>query len=157
MILTKVISGGQTGADIAGLKAAKHCGIETSGYMPNGWITLDGPKPEYATLYNMIEHPVKGYPARTEGNVKFTDGTIRFASDFKSPGELCTYKFIKKYSKPNLDIHPFLLPSKELVTNWIKDNDIKKLNIAGNTERTCPGIEKIVFDFLVKVFSDNIS
>ena len=35
----KVISGGQTGADQAGLVAARRFGIPTGGWMPRGWKT----------------------------------------------------------------------------------------------------------------------
>jgi Circularly permutated YpsA SLOG family len=39
MLLKKIISGGQTGADQAGLRTAKRLGIETGGWMPQGWRT----------------------------------------------------------------------------------------------------------------------
>jgi len=155
MRFEKVISGGQTGADIAGLKAAKDCGFLTSGYMPKGWITLDGPKPEYEQLYSMLEFPISGYPPRTEGNVKYSDGTFRFARDYFSPGELCTKKFIKLHNKPSLDFDMNNLTDSTVVGTyqWILYNDIRVLNIAGNTEKTAPGIEKEVYKFLCKVFS----
>ena len=36
---SKIISGGQTGADMGGLLAAKDLGIRTGGWMPKGWLT----------------------------------------------------------------------------------------------------------------------
>ncbi len=59
----KIISGGQNGTDIAALEAAKMLGFLTSGCMPKGWKTLDGPKPEYQELYNMVEHTRADYPS----------------------------------------------------------------------------------------------
>ena len=50
-MLRKVISGGQTGADRAGLQAAKSSGIKTGGYMPKGFLALDGNKVEFQYLY----------------------------------------------------------------------------------------------------------
>jgi RNA polymerase sigma factor (sigma-70 family) len=41
-MVRKVISGGQTGADQAGLFAAEAFGIETGGWMPKGFLTLAG-------------------------------------------------------------------------------------------------------------------
>ena len=41
----KVCSGGQTGADLGGLIAAKQAGLETFGWMPPGFLTEFGPKP----------------------------------------------------------------------------------------------------------------
>ena len=45
MFLTKIISGGQTGADYGALLAAHALGLETGGWAPKGWRTEDGPKP----------------------------------------------------------------------------------------------------------------
>ncbi|MFZ8324119.1 YpsA SLOG family protein, partial [Staphylococcus aureus] len=42
MKLKKVISGGQTGADQAGLRAGKAAGLETGGMVPKGCLTDDG-------------------------------------------------------------------------------------------------------------------
>jgi predicted Rossmann-fold nucleotide-binding protein len=89
MIVEKVISGGQTGVDQAGLRAAKDSGISTGGWLPNGCITLEGSCPDLLELYSMQEHPRKGYPARTEANVRDSDGIIRFAENFKTSGEKC--------------------------------------------------------------------
>jgi hypothetical protein len=40
--IVKVISGGQTGVDIAALWAAKALGFQTGGMMPKGWRTRGG-------------------------------------------------------------------------------------------------------------------
>ena len=47
-MLERVISGGQTGADQAGWRAARAFGIPTGGAMPKGFLTEDGPCPEFA-------------------------------------------------------------------------------------------------------------
>jgi hypothetical protein len=44
-MIVQVISGGQTGADQGGLRAARACGIPTSGWAPKGWMTEAGPAP----------------------------------------------------------------------------------------------------------------
>ena len=61
----KVISGGQTGADQAGLIAAEKAGITTGGWMPKGFRTLDGPNPGLAARFGLREHPSEEYPPRT--------------------------------------------------------------------------------------------
>jgi hypothetical protein len=160
-MLIKVISGFQTGSDFAGVRAAKDCGIETGGYMPKGFKTLDGPKPEYVKLYGAVEHSSSNYAHRTWDNVKISDATIRFASNWISAGEKCTHNAIKNWGKPHLDFkvsdHISYLnlttnESKLYLLDWLRVHDIKILNIAGNSEQTSPGIEKIVYDFLRKVF-----
>jgi hypothetical protein len=45
-MVRKIISGGQTGADQAGLAVAKRLGISTGGFMPKGLLTAAGPQPD---------------------------------------------------------------------------------------------------------------
>jgi len=49
-MLERVISGGQTGADQAGWRAARASGIPTGGAMPGGFLTEDGARPDFAEL-----------------------------------------------------------------------------------------------------------
>jgi hypothetical protein len=49
-MLDRIISGGQTGADQAGWRAARACGVPTGGFMPLGFLTEGGPRPEFAAL-----------------------------------------------------------------------------------------------------------
>jgi len=157
-MIEKVISGGQTGADIAGLKAAKACGIATGGYMPKGYRTLDGPKPEYAELYNLVELDSSTYPPRTQRNVAMSDITIRFATNWVSPGELCTKRYINEYNKPWSDVDPRDMTISPLIAaEKLCDENFKVINIAGNSELTSPGIEQWVFDFLCKMFEHMVS
>lgn len=158
-MIDKVISGGQTGADIGGLKAARSAGIDTGGFIPKGYRTLDGPHPEYETAYNLVEIEASSYSERTRLNVVQSDCTIRFAYDFSSPGEVCTAKYIRQYAKPNLSIgtdtledHEDLLSELNGVVDWLKENDFKVINIAGNAEGRYPGIEMLVYHFCVPLF-----
>lgn len=147
----KVISGGQVGVDIAALRAAKKVGVETGGWMPYGWETLDGPKPEYEQEYGMKEYKVRGYPERTKQNVISSDGTLRIATNWNSYGELATAKAINLYGKPSYDIDAaaiFLPLQIFMVMDWIKDNDIQILNVAGNARRS---LEKHVEMFIEKL------
>lgn len=153
-MLTKVISGGQTGADRAGLKAAAAAGLETGGWMPKGFIALDGNHPEFAGMYKIVEHDSDKYPPRTALNVRESDGTIVFASRFQSAGEIFTAKVIRNYKKPSLAIDVRQgITTPEDAYKWIINNNIKVLNVAGNSERNSPGIEEFVLSFLTEVFS----
>lgn len=135
MTLKKVISGGQRGADQAGLAAARDLGLETGGWVPKGWITLNGANPTLAKL-GCVEHTSSKYAPRTYSNVKDSDGTIRLAYDFGTPGELCTLKAIEFYNKPHFDIDlkdPIFFMN---VFDWIEKNNILVLNVAGNAGKT---------------------
>jgi predicted Rossmann-fold nucleotide-binding protein len=88
-MITMVISGGQTGADQAGWRAAEACGIPPGGWMPRGFLTEDGPQRWFANVYGAREMPTASYPARTVQNVRDSDGTIWFGST-DSPGARAT-------------------------------------------------------------------
>ena len=150
-MLKKVISGGQTGADRAGLRAAKWANLETGGAIPKGWKTEKGSEPELAE-YGLVETKSDSYVPRTYQNAKDSDGTIRFALNFKSAGEKCTLKGIEQYSKPHIDVDlKGPIPVEEVV-QWVKDNAIETLNVAGNRESTAKGVGKFSEDYLKKVF-----
>lgn len=150
-MINKVISGGQTGADQSALKAAKECGLQTGGWLPAGCVTLEGPRPDLLVEYSMQEHP-KGYAYRTEANVRDSDGTVRFAKTFKSPGEICTMKAIRWFGKPHFDVDIAKPPDPKELMDWMAHHNISTLNVAGNSEQTAPGISQFVHDFLVRTF-----
>lgn len=156
-MLDKVISGGQIGADIAGLSAAKRLGIATGGTAPKGWMTLKGPQEQALRFYGLVECSEKGYPARTMRNVRNSDATIRIALDFNTPGEACTLRYITKYKKPYFDVrldpigyedYQFTPLSQELA-HWIISNGFNVINIAGNAKSY---IEPSVEHYLNSVF-----
>lgn len=155
LLLTMIISGGQNGADVAGLRAAKRVRLKTGGLMPKGFRTLDGPRPKYAELYGMVEHESRDYPPRTFENVRVSDATIRLARNFSSAGERCTLRAIEKYGKPYIDVAcgPMMNEQVGEVIEFIRNHNPVILNIAGNSENTCRGIGNHVEQFLVRVFT----
>ena len=150
----KVISGGQTGADLAGLDAAKNVGFRTGGWMPKYWMNIDGKFPEYAEKYGMQEHASVGYAPRTKQNVFDSDGTVVISGNMKSPGTKMTIFSAKKFSK-----HIYIVNAKTYndtehnnIANWIINNKIQILNVAGNSEHNFLGIYKYSYDLLIRVF-----
>lgn len=95
----KVISGGQTGADLAGLWVAKILGIETGGVAPKGFETLVGLQPNLASLFGLTESP-GGYRVRTVENVANSDLTLVFSRNMRSPGTVLTINSCKNLDKP---------------------------------------------------------
>jgi hypothetical protein len=148
-MLKLIYSGGQTGADVSGWRAALRAGLNTFGYMPRGYKTLDGPKPEYKTEFNAVALNSPEYKTRTYNNVREADATIRIAKKWNSLGEICTLKAIKLYNKPSLDIDFNSGDREAVAVDFILMHKIEKLNIAGNS---CPGMEIWAEEFLYKVF-----
>jgi len=158
-MINKIISGGQTGADMGALIVAKEFGVETGGWMPPRFATEQGFHPEYAKLFGCQEHGASGFAPRTYANVRDSDGTIRLSINFETPGEKCTRKAIRQYHKPWTDVKLLagideskMEEEQKRVAQWIKDNKIETLNVAGNRESSAPGICKRVQKFLGGVF-----
>lgn len=152
MRVTLIISGAQTGADLAGLKAGKLLGIGTGGYMPKGWRTELGDRPTYKDLYGMEEWETEDYLGRTEQNVRIADATVIFGR--RSPGSNRTEEFCRIQGKPcNWIFWPSDVPVGVQINTfriWIARNKVSTLNIGGNRESVNKGIEKWVTDFLVR-------
>lgn len=149
--LKKVISGAQTGADQAGLFFAEENQIETGGWIPAGGRTQDGYRRDLIDRFNLNEHESSNYALRTSCNVRDSDGTLRIASNFGSAGERCTIKAIKKFNKPYFDVNRNNPLHPEEVAEWIIENKIEVLNVAGNSESTSPGIFEFSKSYLSKV------
>lgn len=150
--MKKVISGGQTGADRAGLIAAKAAGLETGGWMPLGHKAEDGHHPEYEEEYNVQAHSSPMYPPRTRLNASKSDGTIRFAADWTTRGEILTLNEVNRAKKPYIDIDINKPRPIDEVITWLCAYGIKTLNVAGNAESRAPGIQQFTADYLTKVF-----
>lgn len=150
--LSKVISGGQDGVDFIGVSIAKLYGIATGGTMPKGFETIFGPNPGRAGEFGMVESDFHGYPPRTYANVEEADGTLRIATNFQSSGEVCTLKAIRKYNKPYFDINPIENWDVASLVRWFSDNNIRILNVAGNSPKSDYYIDRRAPQVLHKVF-----
>lgn len=141
----KVISGGQTGADRAGIDAAKALSIETGGFAPKGWrVSLpDGsegtdPMLEYMGLIQMRS---RAYPPRTRKNVQTADGTVIFGY-LESGGAILTIQTANNLKKPIIKN-----PTPRDLAEWILEHNIRVLNVAGNRESDFnPQIYQRTFD-----------
>jgi len=145
-MLEKVISGFQTGADIGGIFAARAHGIATGGAMPLGYLTEDGPRPDYAELYGAVELPTDSYKERTRANVRDSDATL-WLGDFRSPGGRATLDACRLQRKPFLIAYAGVTTPAE-VRGWIVEKGVRLLNVARNRESTSPGIGDRVERFL---------
>ena len=144
----KIISGGQTGADLGGLEGARDAGIETGGTAPWGFRTENGANLELKTIYGLVASNAKNYNYRTQQNVINSDATVIFARDIFSPGTKLTIELCNKHNKPCL-----LNPSSP---KGLKEfcRDIKVLNVAGNRESKAVGLQKEVRKFIVDAFKE---
>ena len=69
----KIISGGQTGADRAGLDVGLALNIPVGGWCPKGRRAEDGVIPD---RYLLVETPERNDQTRTRRNIEDSDGTL---------------------------------------------------------------------------------
>lgn len=148
-MIEKVVSGGQTGVDRAGLDAALEAGIPVGGYCPKGRLSEDGTVPE---CYPLIELTRGGYPARTEQNVVESDGTLVLNVWRVSGGTRVTVDCAKKHGRPFLVVALDNMPQVADVLAWLELHGIKTLNVAGPRESKCLGVYRQALDFLRVLF-----
>jgi len=136
---TKIISGGQTGADQGGLWAAYECGIPTGGYAPRNFLTEEGPNPEMLKFYNLVDSKLD-YGGRTRLNAESSDITLWFGRS-DTPGYKATLREVKRAGK--IFVNATVL-SVEDVARIIQPHNV--INVAGNRESKCRGIFRVVGD-----------
>ena len=133
--LSKVISGGQTGADQAGLAVAKEFNLETGGWAPKGYRTLVGSDESLKTIYGLQETLTTDYSTRTKLNIKSADATVMLATNFSSPGEILTKKLVDQLRKPGIQIDLNSTPHPSLLVDFILLHQVEILNVAGNGDK----------------------
>ena len=139
-VALKIISGGQTGADRAGLDVAIARGIPHGGWCPKGRKAEDGPLP---ACYQLRETPSASYLVRTERNAAESTFTVIFTLGALSGGSKRTADFAKKHGRPYL--HLQLLEGQENIAahklaSLIQLRGTTSLNVAGSRESKEPVI-----------------
>lgn len=141
LLLKKVVSGGQVGVDQAGILAAKENYFLVGGYAPYLYKTRAGDQPYILkSIFGLIDIGCS-YRDRTRANVSNSDGTILYCNNFGSPGIRCTKRAISDYQKPSYEILTDMrtndksldLQIYEKLREWLIDNKVVVLNIAGNS------------------------
>lgn len=145
MRLKRIISGGQTGADRAGLEIAKELGLETGGWAPKGYRTEHGADHSLKD-FGLYEHTSFSYPPRTRLNVRDSGGTVLFGN-MHSPGCRLTIRYCRELLKPHLEN-----PTASELRSWLKHYQIEVLNVAGNRESTNPGVVALTKDTIREAF-----
>ena len=127
----KIISGGQTGVDRAALDVALKHRIKCGGWCPSGRTDEDGKIPD---RYPLKELKDGDNEARTEENVRDSDGTIIFYFHELSGGTAYTVGCCIEDRQPHrlIDAAKYLPEdAAALMVRFIVDHDIDTLNVAG--------------------------
>ena len=153
-MVTKIISGGQTGADRAALDFAIKHNIPYGGWVPKGRKTEDGTLPE---KYQLQEMPTGEYAKRTEQNILDSDGTLIVSHEYLTGGSALTEFLAEKHKKPCVHIDLNKLNQKEaafIINKWRRTNRIRVLNVAGPRAGKDPMIYQATLELLEAVFNN---
>jgi hypothetical protein len=148
-MISKIISGGQTGVDRAALDVAMELGIECGGWCPKGRRAEDRPIPK---RYPLKETPSSAYPQRTERNVAESDGTLILTLREPRGGTALTIRLARDLRKPCKRVKLNGAANVERVRSWLERKKIRILNVAGPRESENPGIHSMACDFLRQLF-----
>lgn len=138
-MLTRIISGGQTGVDRGALDAALASGFPCGGSCPLGRRAEDGAIPE---RYPLTEIDSASYPARTRQNAADADGTLVIFFGGLSGGTAETLRICQALGRPVLTVDgsaktPELAAVEAMA--FVAQNAIAVLNVAGPRESSHAG------------------
>jgi hypothetical protein len=152
-LIKKIISGGQSGADQAALDAAISRDFPYGGWLPKGRKTENGPLPHN---YIMSELGSGDYRKRTEKNVLDSDGTLIVSHGELTGGSLLTLVLAEKHNRPCLHVDCLvgsITNRLEKVFQWLQDNRIEVLNVAGPRQSGDPQIYQVVRELIEGILS----
>jgi len=154
--IEKIVSGGQSGADRAGLDWAIANGIPHQGWCPAQRRAEDGP---ISNIYRLRETPATGYITRTRWNVRDSDATVIFSIAAElTGGSRATRRIANSLSKPCLHLSQVgtAEPAQRL-REFVDEYFVAILNIAGPRSSGEANVGEFVMDVLDAAFGDQFS
>ena len=150
--LKKIISGMQKNVDQYGIEAAKVLGLDYGGTVNKGFKVV----PEGSNSPNFQEFVDSGkweeiesqyYPDRTKANAQNADGTVWFGEgDSKGYGATKNYSGNKPWIENPTDVE---------LRQWIIDNNIQTLNVAGNRSYGTEELGQEAMNTIIKAVDPN--
>jgi len=153
-MLKTIVSGFQTGADIAGADAAISCNFPYMGWIPKGRRTEDGPLDKKYDAWEMV---TVGYPKRTEKNIMASDGTVIFTHGKLTGGSALARKLAARHKKSCLHLNMLTHSKTDAVHTllaWIAKNNIEALNVAGRSASQDDRIYAVVFEVICDLLNN---
>lgn len=135
--VSEIISGGQTGVDRGALDAAMALGIAHGGWCPRGRRAEDGVIP---ARYRQRETQSASYHVRTEQNVIDSDATLIITRGPLRGGTALTLRMAVQHQRPYSVVDLDGPPQVDEIRDWLRENQVARLNVAGPRESSSPGI-----------------
>ncbi len=153
-MISKIISGGQTGVDRAALDVALELGIDCGGWCPKGRRAVDGVIPK---KYPLTETATTAYNERTALNVRDSDGTLILNQGLLQGGTAYTVELAERLSSPCLLVDLGDSFDAKAIAYWIERKRIRVLNVAGPREEKFPGIHDLAAARLRELLTGSLS
>lgn len=141
--LLRIVSGGQSGVDRAALDAARATGLEIGGWCPAGRWAEDGPIPAH---YPLRETSIPDPAERTRLNVRDSDATLVLTLGPPHGGTALTLELARALGRPHQLVDLPAVPSPEAIADWIRQLEVRVLNVAGPRESEAAGVYALAFD-----------
>jgi len=156
-MIEKILSGGRPGTEQAALDAAIKLGLAFGGWIPKGKApaVIGG-----VDTYNLVEMTSPDWSEACKLNIRNAEGTL-ILSHGQLPGTAQNIaKMVRRYSKPLFHMDLTLTSSFNAATkinDWIMENDISMLHVAGPLEKEDRRIYKATLDILQAVYFLNLT
>jgi len=140
-----IISGGQSGVDRAALDFAMQHKIPCGGWCPAGRLAEDGIIPDH---YPLRETASSDHSERTRMNIDESDGTLIIFINEMDEGTNYTRRYAEETGKPVYVIDEASRTDPTAFRNWMEENKIRVLNVAGPRESSGEGTYKFAYKVL---------
>jgi len=144
--LYRVVSGGQTGVDLAALDSAREMGLyEWGGWCPKGRLYEDGQLPDVYFKSDkqncgMREAESSRYSQRTALNVRDSNATIIMRHGLITKGTKLTIRVCRQKLRFYVICDPYKVHHVPRVAKFLIEQEVGVINVAGPRERSRPGI-----------------
>lgn len=149
-MITKIISGGQTGVDRAALDFAIKWNIPHGGFCPKGRRSESG---RISDKYTLTETSSSNYRMRNAMNVQHSDGTLIITRGAPSGGTRLTIDNCRVRNKPWFVVNVQHKLKVQEFADWVREQNIRILNVAGPRESKQSGIGKETKQTLGELFA----
>jgi hypothetical protein len=139
-MLTRIITGGQSGIEIAALDVARKLGIDHGGWLPKSTSKMNS---DLISVYGLRETDSFGPQAPLVKNIEKSDGVLLITRGEKIERLKQTVRIALKYQRQFLGVDLTQYPPFEaasLINSWLEIQNVKTVFITGPYESEIPGI-----------------
>lgn len=136
--LPLILTGGQTGIDLAATDAAIAVGLDWGGWVPEGRVNEDGPIP--ARYDRFVAADVADPAVRTRLNVKAADALLVLTGSGPSPGTELAVDLARTLGRPQCAVGLWEEDAELRAVTFLRSARPNVLNVAGPRRSELAGV-----------------